>query len=181
MKLKRSLGLAIALGAAIATTSATAWDNPADRYANANKQYTGAACPLAADKIEHFVYFSRDRDAIRDHAFLTSDRFVGAQIMYAWRQLEPTEGHYDFSLIQSDVDYLAKHGKRLFIQLQDASFSPEYKPVPDYLVTGEYDGASPRNMPTTEPSKAGSPSAGTPRFNSVSRHCFPRSASSSTA
>lgn len=140
MKLKRSLGLVLALGAAIAASSAMAGDNPANRYANAYKQYTGAACPLAADKIEHFVYFSRDREAIRDHAFLTSDRFVGAQIMYAWRQLEPTEGQYDFSLIQSDVDYLAKHGKRLFIQLQEASFSPEYKPVPDYLLTGDYDG-----------------------------------------
>ncbi|MBT1159352.1 hypothetical protein J1C56_27660 [Aminobacter anthyllidis] len=140
MKLKRSLGIVITLGAAIAASSAMAGDNAANRYANAYKQYTGAACPLAADNIEHFVYFSRDRDAIRDHAFLTSDRFVGAQIMYAWRQLEPTEGHYDFSLIQSDVDYLAKHGKRLFIQLQDASFSPEYKPVPDYVVTDDYDG-----------------------------------------
>ncbi|SUU88413.1 hypothetical protein EDC40_1215 [Aminobacter aminovorans] len=140
MKLKRLLGAVVTLGAAIAATSSMAWDNPANRYENAYKQYTGATCPLAADKIEHFVYFSRDRDAIRDHAFLTNDRFVGAQIMYAWRQLEPTEGHYDFSLIQSDVDYLAKHGKRLFIQLQEASFSPEYKPVPDYLLKGDYDG-----------------------------------------
>lgn len=140
MKLNRLFGAVVTLGAAIAATSSMAWDNPANRYENAYKQYTGATCPLAADKIEHFVYFSRDRDAIRDHAFLTSGRFVGAQIMYSWRQLEPTEGHYDFSLIQSDVDYLAKHGKRLFIQLQEASFSPEYKPVPDYLLKGDYDG-----------------------------------------
>ena len=142
MKLKRLLGAIVTLGAAIAATSSMAWDNPANRYENAYKQYTDAACPLPADKIEHFVYFSRDREAIRDHVFLSSDRFTGAQIMYVWRQLEPTEGQYDFSAIQSDVDYLAKHGKRLFIQLQDASFSPEYKPVPDYLLKGDYDGGA---------------------------------------
>lgn len=139
MNLKLSLGLAIALIGAMPTM---AWDNPANRYLDAHKQYAAATCPIAEDGIEHFVYFSRDREAIHDHAFLGNSRFVGAQIMYSWRQLEPSEGQYDFSIIKADVDYLAQHGKRLFIQLQDASFSPEYQPVPDYLLADRYDGGA---------------------------------------
>lgn len=115
-------------------------DNPAERYADAYKRYTSATCPIVADAIKNFVYFSRDRDAIKDHPLLTNSRFAGAQIMYSWRNLEPEEGRYDFSEIKADVEYLAKHGKKLFIQLQDASFSPEYKPIPPYLLTDRYDG-----------------------------------------
>lgn len=115
-------------------------DNPAERYADAYKRYMSATCPIAADGIKNFVYFSRDRDAIKDHPLLSNSRFAGAQIMYSWRNLEPEEGRYDFSEIKADVDYLAKHGKKLFIQLQDASFSPEYKPIPPYLLTDRYDG-----------------------------------------
>lgn len=124
----------------LGATSAMAQDNPSERYANAYKKYADATCPIEADGMRHFVYFARDRDAIHDHAFLTKDRFLGAQIMYSWKNIETAEGQYDFSTIQADAEYLAQHGKRLFIQLQDASFSPDYKPVPDYLLNNAYDG-----------------------------------------
>lgn len=126
----------------VATTAmpALSKDNPAERYADVYKRYTSATCPIVADGIKNFVYFSRDRDAIKNHPLLTNSRFAGAQIMYSWRNLEPEEGRYDFSEIKADVDYLARHGKRLFIQLQDASFSPEYRPIPQYLLTDRYDG-----------------------------------------
>lgn len=140
MNLKLPLGLIVALGASLIAANAMAWDNPADRYATAYKDYEDAACPIEPDGIRHFVYFSRDREAIVDHAMLSNDRFAGAQIMYSWRQLEPSEGQYDFSILEADIDYLAEHGKKLFLQLQDASFSPEHKPLPDYLLTDKYDG-----------------------------------------
>lgn len=140
MKLTFLLGLAIGLGTALTGASSMAAENIADRYLKAYEQYTDATCPLGADEIKHFVYFSRDREAIHDHALLSNARFAGAQIMYSWRNLEPSEGQYDFSEIKADADYLAQHGKRLFIQLQDASFSPQYKPVPDYLLSDAYDG-----------------------------------------
>jgi len=142
MKFPLSTGLAVALVAVTSATSGFAYENPADRYQDAYKKYTNAACPLVADEMEHFVYFSRDRDGLRDHPLLTTDRFDGAQIMYSWRDLEPVAGQYDFSSIREDVNYLAKHGKRLFVQLQDASFDPAYKPVPDYLLTTEFDGGA---------------------------------------
>lgn len=142
MKLRLSTGLLIGFAAALGATSAMGYENPSERYADAYKQYTNATCPLVADEIEHFVYFARDRDSLRDHPLLTADRFVGAQIMYSWRDLEPVEGQYDFSAIREDVEYLASHGKRLFVQLQDATFSPEYKAVPDYMMTERYDGGA---------------------------------------
>lgn len=116
------------------------WKNPADKYLNAHKAYDNAVCPIPVDNIQHFVYFARDRESIRGHALLTSDRFQGVQLMYSWRQLEPEKGTYDFSLIKEDVDYLARYGKKMFIQLQDATFSPRWIPVPKYLMTNTYGG-----------------------------------------
>ena len=119
---------------------AWSWDNPGDQYKDAYKAYSGATCPIAEDEISHFVYFTRDRRRMRKHPFLKAERFEGAQIMYSWRQLEKAKGKYDFSDIRSDIKYLKSHGKRLFIQLQDVSFSAKYKPVPKYLLTPAYDG-----------------------------------------
>jgi hypothetical protein len=117
-------------------------ENPADRYIDAYRQYLEAGCPIKEDSIKHFVYFARDRDLIHNHPFLKIHRFKGAQIMYAWKQLEPEKGQYDFSIIQEDYNYLLSHGKKLFMQLQDATFNPKYVGIPDYLLTEEYDGGS---------------------------------------
>ncbi|MEL7111033.1 MAG: hypothetical protein AAGJ68_10465 [Pseudomonadota bacterium] len=122
------------------TAYAQSWNNPADKYMYAHKEYASATCPIAPDNVSHFVYFTRDRHRMRGHAFLKSDRFEGAQIMYAWRQLEKAEGEYDFSVIRSDIKYLKSHGKKLFIQLQDVSFSAQYKALPNYMLTERFDG-----------------------------------------
>ncbi len=112
------------------------------RYADVYKQYLNAKSPLQTDNMKHFVYFAREREAIHNHSFLTIPRFNGAQIMYSWKQLEPAKDQYDFSMILSDYNYLGGHGKQLFIQLQDATFDPDYVGVPDYLLTEEYDGGA---------------------------------------
>lgn len=114
--------------------------NLTDRYADAYKKYLNAECPIPDDGMRHFVYFARDRDAVRGHSFLNHPRFAGAQVMYPWSALEPLKGVYDFSIIQEDYQYLKSRGKRLFIQLQDATFNPEFHGVPEYLNTPEYDG-----------------------------------------
>lgn len=115
-------------------------ENPSERYIDAYLQYTDATCPLSDDDIDHFVYFARDRDGMRDHKFLELSHFQGAQIMYSWRQLEPTRGVYDFSVIHSDIEYLSSHGKTLFVQLQDTTFYDHNIGVPDYLRAEEFDG-----------------------------------------
>lgn len=117
----------------------TNWNNPADKYKDAYIDFLDAECPIGRDNISHFVYFARNRQGIRNHAFLNQDRFGGAQIMYAWRQLETSKGTYNFAQIRSDIEYLARHNKRLFIQLQDVTFSASNKPVPNYLLSSTYD------------------------------------------
>ncbi len=141
MRVSAALGFAVLLSLSVQSAHAK-WKNPADRYAEAYKEYLGAACPIASDNIRHFVYFARDREGIKDHPFLEHDRFVGAQIMYPWRSLETAKGDYDFSLIEEDLAYLNARGKTLFIQLQDASFDPNYIPVPDYLLADAYAGGA---------------------------------------
>ncbi|MES0872309.1 hypothetical protein [Pseudovibrio sp. SCP19] len=136
-----AIGL-VALFSFSAPSAFAKWKNPADRYAEAYKQYLGASCPIAKDGMKHFVYFARDREAIKDHPFLDHARFEGAQIMYPWRELEKGEGDYDFSLIEADLAYLQSKGKTLFVQLQDASFNPSYVPVPDYLLADAYAGGA---------------------------------------
>lgn len=113
-----------------------------NRYINTYKQYSNAACPLEKDSIKHFVYFARDREAIHNHPFLKIKRFVGAQIMYPWELLEPEKGTYDFSIIREDYKYLLSQKKKLFIQLQDATFRPEDIGIPGYLLTAEFDGGA---------------------------------------
>jgi hypothetical protein len=123
-------------------SSQARWSNPSERYADAYKRYASAECPIAEDGIKHFVYFARDRQAIHDHPFLDNPRFAGAQIMYPWSQLEPSKGQYDFSTIEEDYEYLKLRGRKLFIQLQDATFSSDFRATPAYLNTEEYDNGS---------------------------------------
>lgn len=134
---------AIIVGLVLLSTLARAdWQNPSERYIDAYKQYLHATCPIGKDDIRHFVYFSRDRESLRDHPLLAHPRFAGAQIMYPWRILEPEQGKYDFSTIREDVDYLKEHNKQLFIQLQDATFNPAYNAAPAYLNSPSYDGGA---------------------------------------
>ena len=116
--------------------------NRSERYAEAYKKYVDGSCPIKKDSIQHFVYFARDRELIKDHLLLSHAMFTGAQIMYSWRDLEPEKGKYDFTTVQQDYEYLLKYNKRLFVQLQDVTFDPRYKAVPAYLLTAEYDGGA---------------------------------------
>ena len=90
----------------------------------------------AAIDTHHFVFFARDRELLPNHAFLPYKRFDGAQITYSWKQLEPREDEYDFSEIDADLKILSAHNKKLWIQLQDATFSPTRQAVPPYIMKG---------------------------------------------
>src|SRR5438874_8246384 len=88
---------------------------------------SGAAAP------RHYVFVNRDRDHLSDARFLETKAFEGAQVKYTWRELEPEKDLYDFSAIDMDLAFLTARGKRLFIQLQDSSFSAAVNNVPLYL------------------------------------------------
>ena len=80
----------------------------------------------------HYVFFRRDHERIADTSFLRNTHLVGAQLTYTWRELEPTPDHYEFRPIRERLEFLTRHNKRLFLQLQDVSFS-ETMVTPDYL------------------------------------------------
>ena len=90
----------------------------------------------------HYVFFGMDREKLpAATSFFATQAFEGAQVTYSWRQLEPQKDNYDFSLIREDLALLSKHNKKLWIQIQDVSFSEKYIHVPKYLLSDlEYHG-----------------------------------------
>jgi hypothetical protein len=88
---------------------------------------------LESAPIHNYVFFGRDRERISEKGFIKTPKFEGAQLMYAWKELESGEDNYDFSEMQKDLDFLKANGKRLFVQLQDTTFDPSTAAVPNYL------------------------------------------------
>ena len=100
---------------------------------------TLAAChaPLhvAVKPVHHYVFFGQNRDKLATaSSFLETRALEGAQVVYSWRQLEPEKDAYDFGPIREDLAFLKSRGKRLFIQLQDVTFSESRINVPPYLL-----------------------------------------------
>ena len=95
----------------------------------------GPATTGAAKPVHHYVFYGQDREKLPgDSAFFTTPAIEGAQVSYSWRQLEPQKDAYDFSIVREDLALLSSRGKRLFIQINDATFSPSLINVPKYLL-----------------------------------------------
>jgi hypothetical protein len=88
-----------------------------------------------AESLQHFVFFGLERDRIKERSFLDTQALAGAQLKYTWRELEPEKDHYNVGLILEDLESLQSKGKKLFIQIQDVSFSEKIINVPEYLRT----------------------------------------------
>jgi hypothetical protein len=82
----------------------------------------------------NYVFFGRDHERVSDPIFLTHPSIVGAQLTYTWRELEPERDRYNFAAIREQLTLLPRYGKRLFLQIQDVSFS-ERVLVPEYLLS----------------------------------------------
>jgi hypothetical protein len=76
----------------------------------------------------------RHNERSSEATFTTHPHVAGAQLTYTWRELEPERDRYDFQPLRERIAFLDRHGKRLFLQLQDVSFSDRAF-VPDYLRT----------------------------------------------
>src|SRR5687768_5106880 len=93
------------------------------------------AVSVNAKPVHHYVFFGDEREKIATaSSFLDTKALEGAQLKYSWRQLEPEKDAYDFSMIREDLAFLTSRGKKLFIQLQDVTFSPSHVNVPPYLL-----------------------------------------------
>jgi hypothetical protein len=99
---------------------------------------------VVAKPIRHYVFFGMDREKIKSaSAFLETKSLEGAQVTYSWRQLEQGKDGYDFSIIREDLDFLTSKGKKLFIQIQDVSFSESMIHIPRYLLKDpQYNGGA---------------------------------------
>jgi hypothetical protein len=91
-----------------------------------------AASAQAAEP-QNFLFAGSD-DLVSRLALIERPDIAGVQIVYTWKSLEPAQGEYDFSQIETDLALLEKHGKKLFVQLQDRFFSIEARNVPRYLL-----------------------------------------------
>jgi hypothetical protein len=86
-----------------------------------------------AKPMHHFVFVGREREKLADSSFLQTKALEGAQVSYSWAELEPAKDAYDFTPIREDLRFLESRGKKLFIQLQDVTFSEAWVGVPQYL------------------------------------------------
>ena len=93
-----------------------------------------AASGQTAARPQNYVFFSHERQRISEPTFLEIKNIAGAQLKYTWRELEPERDRYNLQPLLNDLAFLERHGKRLFVQLQDVSFSEDVL-VPDYLRT----------------------------------------------
>jgi hypothetical protein len=91
-------------------------------------------CLFAQIQPENYVFFNLDRELIKNPSFYKFRQFSGAQIKYTWKNLEPRKDVYDFSDIEEDMIFLLTKEKKLFIQIQDVSFSSNIKNVPNYII-----------------------------------------------
>jgi hypothetical protein len=92
-------------------------------------------CCAGAKPLHHYVFFGQDREKIEQaSSFLDTKALEGAQVAYSWRQLEPARDEYDFSAVRKDLAFLTSKRKRLFIQIQDVTFSDSRINVPRYLL-----------------------------------------------
>jgi len=90
-------------------------------------------CHGDARPAQHFVYFNLERERIREASFIQATAVAGAALKYTWRELEPERGVYAFAPLLADLAFLAQHGKRLVVQVQDVTFD-ERPAVPDWLL-----------------------------------------------
>lgn len=99
---------------------------------------------VCAKPLHHYVFFGMDREKIKGaNSFLETAAFEGAQIAYSWNQLEQGKDNYDFSMIREDLSFLSSRGKKLWVQIQDVSFSSKNIFVPRYLLRDpQYNGGA---------------------------------------
>ena len=69
-----------------------------------------------------------------------SASILGVDVLYMWAQLEPTQGNYDFSSIDTDLNWLKSKNRRLIITVMDRKFATTVQTgfAPDYLQDNVY-------------------------------------------
>lgn len=124
-----ALACALALGLlcfASAPSFAAAGSTPAPAPASAPKWHPG-----------HYIFVGHGEIP---EELLRLPHFRGFQRNYAWNQLEPERGRYDFSAIQRDLARLQPLGRQLVIQIQYKAFGKDKTCTPAYIKGAEFGG-----------------------------------------
>jgi len=118
--------------------------HPSDSESTGGKGTPGGSGPRARAKWHpgHYMLVANQHDQSMFDSIFASEEFQGVQARYYWSELEPEKDAYDFSKIESDLAYLEKRGKRLFVQLMyRGSIRDGAYPVPSYILKDpEYHG-----------------------------------------
>jgi hypothetical protein len=108
--------------AALAAIAATLIAPAATAYTTTRKFHPGQYTVL--------LYSTRDQRYMDEAA--RQPGTTGIMKKYRWRELEPTQGNYDFAGIQADLDWARAYGMQLIIMIEDKTFKLE-RPNPAYL------------------------------------------------
>ncbi len=87
--------------------------------------------------------FGKDKSWYMDQVYRelkSTPALRGIQVRFLWSEIEKSEGVYDFKVIDQLLAGLSSRGKRLVLQVQTKSFNPDWKLIPDYLKTTQYEG-----------------------------------------
>jgi hypothetical protein len=117
---------------------------------------------VSGKPLHHYVFFGMDREKMKDaKSFFETPAFEGAQVAYSWNQLEQGKDGYEFSIIREDLAFLTSKNKKLWIQIQDVSFSERYIFVPRYLLRDpQYNGGADRQYRVKGDDEANAPPLG---------------------
>ncbi|MFF0218095.1 hypothetical protein [Streptomyces vinaceus] len=119
--------LSAVLGVLLATALAHTALAPAAAAAPAGP---GRAAPSPAQ----YLYSSIGDFDTEVKPLLDRPDIAGAQVVVAWKALEPQKGRYDFSAIEEALTAVRTRHKSLFVQVQDRFFSAPTR-LPNYLLT----------------------------------------------
>lgn len=82
----------------------------------------------------HYLQVLPDADdSVAVDAANSSSAVVGAQAYWYWHELEPTEGNYNFAVVEALLNNLAATNKKLVFFVSDKAFSAGHHPLPQYL------------------------------------------------
>lgn len=91
---------------------------------------TTKCTPAINRTISNWLYTS---DLSLATPFLDRPDIDGIQLLYSWASLEPSEEAYNWTQISTDLSFVLSRKKKLWIQLQDRSFSLGNYAVPRYM------------------------------------------------
>lgn len=104
--------------------------------------------------LQHFVYLGQDELDL-NLPILDRQDIGGAEVIYVWRNLEPSEGAYDFSMIEHDLALTQARGKALFVEVGDRFFAPDARWLPQYVLDEpQYGGGLARQFDNSQPGRA---------------------------